>query len=263
MENPRKKPKSYGLVVERFDRKGGKEYLICKRRDSYYYGDIIRGRWKDFSDFKKLAERVEPEELERLKNNSFADLWKDFWIMGNSYLLAKDYDFSEKKFESIRSLLNVETISERESLWGFPKGRPNSYQEDNIVTAIREFCEETRIPEKYITLKGEKYQKEDYFGTDGKCYQTTYFNAIYFGPREDIEPLKFPDRIREFSHSEEIQEIRWVKKEDLARFLNHKKMSVIEGFETRSIFFPKERTRPKNQRKKYTIKNFSYPNRNP
>lgn len=265
MENSRipKKPKSYGLVVERIV-KGKKEYLICKRRDSYYYGDIIRGRWGGEDDLKKILERVEPEELERLKNNNFENLWKDFWVAGNPHVLLEEYAEAQKKFCVAQTLLEkIVTLPERESLWGFPKGRPSSYQEDNIVTAIREFCEETRLESKYITLKGEKYQKEDYCGTDGKNYQTTYFSAIYFGPNVEIKPIHFPNRIREYSHSEEIQEIKWVSKSDLPKYLNYKKILVIEGFETRSVFHPKDRTLPKNSRRgRYFVKNFDYSNRN-
>ena len=232
--NSARKPHSYGIILEKLGSgKNPKKYLICRRRDSYSYGVIIRGMWNDKTDLLRLLSLIEPEELERLRNHSFRELWDDYWTDHSSQAYTKDYEMLESYFDQVKKILvedTIKTSDSRSSLWGFPKGRANA-DEDYMISALRECQEETRLDPAYITFKSDVFMKENILGTDYKTYCVTYFSAIYFGEESFPPPKYMGPRLREYSYSEEVSEIRWVTREEAMNILDYTKISLITDLE--------------------------------
>lgn len=219
-----RKSQSFGIILEFLG--PPKKYLICKRRDSYAYGNLLRGKWNTERELREIISLMEPEERERIKSHSFNELWGDYWTDHESHAYTRDYELLEEKFTKADPGSLVDSVPidpDRKSLWGFPKGRANN-NEDHMEAALRECCEETRFDKRNITFKSDIYIKEKMLGTDRNMYHITYFSAIYFGPMEKMEDIVIGEnRIRPTSYSEEISEIRWVTLEEAIYYLDLEK----------------------------------------
>lgn len=223
-----RKTQSFGIILETLG--PPKRFLICKRRDSYAYGNILRGKWTTSRELAHHISLLELEERRRIKNYDFRSLWDDYWTDHESPAYSRDYPLLERKYNDadIPSLLDkIPPDPDRKSLWGFPKGRANN-NEDHMEAALRECCEETRLDRNYITFKSDIYIKERMMGTDNTWYHITYFSAIYFGPHDQLKDILLGDsRIRSYSFSEEISEIKWVTLEEATQYLDLEKNGHI------------------------------------
>ncbi len=219
-----RKSQSFGIILECLG--PPKKYLICKRRDSYAYGNLLRGKWNTEKELRNVLALLEPEERERIKKYSFHDLWSDYWTDHDSHAYTRDYSILEEKYTRANPGSIVDDVPidpDRKSLWGFPKGRANN-NEDHMEAALRECCEETRLDKHDITFKSDVYIKEKMLGTDQNIYHITYFSAIYFGKIASPPNIIIgEDRIRPTSFSEEISEIKWVTSEEAISYLDFEK----------------------------------------
>lgn len=255
--------KSYGIILYFSPSFGKKDlvttsslekndllFLLCKRRDTYQYQDIIRGKWNDEESLKTLLRKISPDERKRIEENDFEKIWEDFWPDHNSEAFTKRVKESKTKYEICKEVLLSfdEESKESDSSWGFPKGKKNNNRETELQTALREFEEETKIETSNIRIiHSFEPLKESYIGTDGKHYESTYFLARFVpdsswyvaGPdgykyindyRKILpEPTYYQGRIRTVSHSDEIEALRWCSLSEIEeeKYLNEQRTDFL------------------------------------
>jgi len=169
------------------------KFLMIQRKNSLGFLEIMRGKYNfcELDTIVKLLEQITNEELNDIKNNDFDNLWYNLWNDGKTTEICQTKEFisSKQKFIKLKSnyihlLDSVEQIFKFKE-WGFPKGRRNQY-ESNEICAIREFEEETGINEnKYTILDKCGYVTEELIGTNGVNYAHNYYIAIISDYVED------------------------------------------------------------------------------
>lgn len=184
--------------------------LMVRRKDSMSYMEFIRGKYNisDTEYIKKQLSNMTIQEQTSLLEQSFESLWTKLW--GNTK--DKDtieYDIARDKFNS----LDLKTIiSECKSIfkepeWGFPKGR-RIRGETDVQCAMREFWEETNIPNEAYTVSDIQFT-ESFIGTNGIQYKHIYFVALLkdskkFNLRNKLTPIQ----------RREISAVDWKSLED-------------------------------------------------
>lgn len=215
---------SFGLIVYFIDENGKKYFLLHQPRDSYGYRDLILGNYSP-NALNAMFKNMTLEELNRVSNYSFDELWKDFWLSDKSMKSLGKID-SEKKYKMIRNVIKtfIDSHANNKALekvsYGFPKGRQN-VGEFPIQTAIREFEEETLSSRELLSIKIEKKFKfeESFTGTDKMQYKNRYFVA----QSSEMFELKHKKRndsfvIREDYISFETGSIFWLPEDEIEKF---------------------------------------------
>lgn len=169
------------------------KFLMIRRKHTLGYIEFIRGNYKidNIDGIIFLFQQMTEEEINKIANSDFDELWNDFW--GNCSRkdsLKYEYNKSKNKFDILKYNKNNDTPlnlsfytdnikpSWNEPEWGFPKGRRNKNETD-IECAIREFKEETGfIDDDYIVLDQIEPLVENLIGTNGKKYRHIYYIAI-------------------------------------------------------------------------------------
>lgn len=206
---------SYGIVVFRSSDKGI-QYLMIRRKDSYGYIDLIRGKYSSYNveQIQKSVDEMSICEKERLKTEPFDNLWKTMWGDAGGMQYKCEEIASSKKFDIIKNgiQVNLEKITLNniidnsktqwnETEWEFPKGRRN-FQEKDLECALREFEEETGYSGKDITIIDNLLPFEEIFiGSNHKSYKHKYF-------------LAFTDKLNDLEHlfnfqKTEVSKLEW------------------------------------------------------
>ena len=226
---------SFGIILYKFiDRR--LKILLIKRRNTIGFVQFIRGQYsitnKEY--ILKLINVMTEEEIDILKKYEFVDLWKYLWKMNTNDENTNTYDYinSHKKFKIIKNdnsmnldaLISNRTANYKDQEWGFPKGRKNR-RETNIETAVREFTEETGIPEENIKIINKKFI-ENYISYDNLEYRNIYFLAKYTGD-ENIFTVSDINR-EQFA---EVSEIKFLDTDDaynIIRNYSKKKRKIVK-----------------------------------
>ena len=204
---------SYGIVLFRSSEKG-LQYLMIRRKDSFGYIDLIRGKYSSYNidQIQKSVDEMSNSEKNNLKTEKFDTLWKMLWGENNSIQYRGEEVASSKKFDIIRSGVTVNnnniTLCDiiknsktnwNETEWEFPKGRRN-YQEKDLDCALREFEEETGYSSKDIIVVDNVLPFEEIFiGSNRKAYKHKYFLAYM---NEMVDNLQSYQK-------EEVSKIEW------------------------------------------------------
>lgn len=249
---------SYGVIAFYTDKTDGKMYFcLYKRRDSFSWIDLLRGKWKSNKNqtVDTLISTLTNEELERLKMywDDFDTLWNDLFPIKDD---CKMYVYSEQPRKIYASIQNeipniLDKIKEggisvKTFQWGFPKGRKDRPSESPFACALREFQEETNhelnVRDKYSKLFNPVNGKvvtmvEKYVGSDGRNYRTMYF-PVEFDNKFESEILYSNGKcLREKQISQEASDVSWMTYDDivennlvdqqkqymLRQIINHKK----------------------------------------
>ena len=205
-------------------------YLMIQRKDSLSFMEFIRGKYDLHQDdyVCQLMSCMTYDERKALVTKSFEDLWSQVWYQPNFSRQINEYTLAKNKFEtlmkgiyvngkavSIRSLLasSITTFSEPE--WGFPKGRRRIKEED-VVCAVREFCEETNFSTSDIELQRHIPPFEEiFFGTNKVLYRHIYYVGQISGKNENVELVINPANINQ---AREVRAVRWFRYEEV---INH------------------------------------------
>ena len=231
---------SYSIIVYTLIR-GEIHYLIAKLRDTIAFKEYIKCTiTKD--NILKYANNMSKEEKNRILTESFHDLVDDVLInhAGRTYRATKqcEHEFMEN-VKRDRAILKDDTIGLKETPWMFPKGRRQE-PEPELVCALREFEEETRISSSNIKPVDIDPFEETYFGLDNQLYKTVYFLGHL--PYSDYvksmsmakkQYIKTRNRV---SLSEEVSTIKWEKYEDASEKLDNPKKYILRSINTYLIF---------------------------
>ena len=184
---------SCGIILFRKNN-GQTEYLMNRRKNSYGYIDMIRGKYNigDPKQIASLISQMSSAEKNNIKTQTFNKLWTNMWGVDDKYPVQIENTSSSKKFMQLQ---NVGVIYETKCIslsdliddcdtmwsepeWEFPKGRRNNIKEKDIDCALREFEEETGIETNQISVIQNLITLEETFvGTNGKSYKNKYFLA--------------------------------------------------------------------------------------
>jgi 8-oxo-dGTP pyrophosphatase MutT (NUDIX family) len=179
--------KSYGVICFRFRElnmnEENIEFLLIRRLHSLNYVDFIRGKYRlnDFSKIKKIFLSMTQEEVIKIKELSFDDMWNDIWkdtAFNEQY--KNEYKSSKTKFNFLKKknfydIIETNTIIYTEPEWDFPKGRLE--QNETIKEcALREFNEETNI--NNINIIDNITINELINGSNNKTYEYLYYLAF-------------------------------------------------------------------------------------
>lgn len=204
--------RSYGIIVFTKDNNENIRFLLYQRRDTFEYMDFMLGNWKNYSELKTMFSLMTYEERNRLRNYTFSELWDDVWVVHDFEIYRDKYVRSKKKYDSIKynipSLIENTNCKKIEPSWGFPKGKKIHVDETNTECALREFEEETRIDIKKLELINDKFYFENFIGTNGKHYSTSYILGYMKDPKLP-NYIKTPQCIRRECISEEVSKLKW------------------------------------------------------
>ena len=166
---PMKLPNNPGLV----------SVLMVRRKDSMAYMEFIRGKYDltnpDF--IKRLISNMTIQEQQIICTEDFDTLWTKLWGQGRD-TKSNEYQISKSQYEQIDRKAIVESVPSTftEPEWGFPKGRRMKGESD-VECAIREFWEETNIPNEAYEVVPSLEFTEVFTGTNNVKYKHVYYVA--------------------------------------------------------------------------------------
>jgi 8-oxo-dGTP pyrophosphatase MutT (NUDIX family) len=186
--------------------------LLIQRKDTIGYTDFIRGKYSNLSIAKLFLEEMTQDELLKIKNLSFKELWDDIFMNKNCKIYTQDYNVAYKKFKSIDIhsmiddlILYTNRVRYNKQEYGFPKGRA-SLCEDPLDCAIREFEEETGYNKNFLNIKTNIIPfREYYMGVNNKEYICVYYIAEF--KNEICDNIKINKN--NILQSGEVKKVKW------------------------------------------------------
>lgn len=153
--------------------------LMVRRKDSMSYVEFIRGKY-DPSDIDYVSRQISNmtiQEQTAIKTQPFEDLWNKLWNNAKP-IDTIEYEIARDKFNAINKdkIISENPSKFSEPEWGFPKGR-RIRGETDIQCAMREFFEETNIPNEAYTIHEDIIFTETFIGTNNVQYKHVYFVA--------------------------------------------------------------------------------------
>lgn len=229
---------SYGIIIYRKKQdEEAYEFLMIRRKDSFGYIDFLRGKYSPYhvEQLVSIIDQMSLEEKEKVQMLSFETLWKDMWGATTKSQYKSEEILSNKKLEQLRSgvyvnktnetikledIIKMSTTKWKETEWEFPKGRRN-HQEKDLECALREFEEETGIPQsKLKIIENLMPFEETFIGTNFKSYKHKYFLGTLDETNINLDTYQ----------KTEVSKIEWKSLEDclsVIRPYNQEKKQLI------------------------------------
>lgn len=215
-------------------------FMMVSRRFSLGFIEFIRGKYNisDATSIINLFEQMTINEIKIIETNTYDDILYYFLnrkneskeiVLNRIYEGKYSNEYCEAKIK-FNYLLNPNE-NEEDNIpwnlyfytkhikpkwnipeWGFPKGRRDKRNEENLMCACREFEEETGYKtNEYIILNRIEPIEEKLIGTNGVNYKHIYYLAINNTDKEinvngyDIYEI---GNIKWFTYDEAISYIR-------------------------------------------------------
>lgn len=203
------------------------KFLLIRRKHTLGYCEFVRGRYSIDTLHKPGAESIDNinhlvslfmqmtnEEIAKIKTYTFIQLWGDLWQnpSKNKMIHRCEYERSERKFKKIRDseeLVDLDFFTNNvhpkfsTPEWGFPKGRRN-YHERNDLCAKREFREETGYTdEDHVLFNKIAPLSETFNGTNNIPYKHIYYISMMESDRQPTIDANNGNQI------DEIGDIGW------------------------------------------------------
>lgn len=223
---------SFGIICYRINN-NKIEYLMIQRKDSLSFMEFIRGKYGINNEeyIEELINNMTENEKELISFGDFDKIWNYAWSQQNNNIKhTQEYIESKNKYNYIYNsnliinLIKKEKSYKYEQEWGFPKGR-RKLKESNIDCAIREFCEETRISKKDISILYNYNDFEEiFFGTNNILYKHVY----YIGKIEKEVNLQIDSKCLE--QSREIRALQWYDYNNVLKKIKSINIERIELF---------------------------------
>lgn len=176
--------RSFGIILYKHEEDKHK-YLMIRRKHTLGFIVLIRGKYILYNEtqLKTEVDRLTVYEKNLILNNTFDENWEYLWIGQYHQKYNKEKHFANSKYnthiDKIKELIGSSSTNWEEPEWEFPKGRLH-IGEDMLNGAMREFTEETNIPQSDIRIIGNLYPfNEEYISSNDKIYKNTYYLAKY------------------------------------------------------------------------------------
>lgn len=164
------------------------EILMIKKRNTYSFIEFVRGVYDPYKDhdLHYMFDSMTITEKSMIQTRNFNTLW--------NYCNGEPTKSSERSVYA-RSQKKYTTLIEREGdvlasllsntknatlLWEIPKGRPNK-KETPLISAIREFEEETGLDKNNYRILFDEGTIEYSFVDGGVKYKYVYYLAVLSG----------------------------------------------------------------------------------
>ena len=203
-------------------------FLLKKRRDSVSFVNLIKnaGKLSEY-ELNQSISLLTDEEVLRIKEHDFEDVWKDFNIHRKS---KKEEDFAKRNFTLVKNALKYVKNSKKSAImWGFAKEKRaeisrKKFKEHELNCALRavkigfgvfkdlKVLETRPVLDKNIS---PKYK-----------YNTKYFLG-YLPRRMNIEYKKRNDTIRPTYITPYTSEYRWVSFKESKHILSKNDIELI------------------------------------
>lgn len=220
---------SYGLILFTLVNKEP-TFLLYQKRDNFEYMDLIRGLWK-FENLSFMFSMLSPDERYRIRNYIFKELWDDLWVSHDTRIYKEDYHRSRKRFEILKpyipNILKTTTSKTSSSPWGFPKGKKEFIEENDLECALREFSEETHIPVTKDHIVCNSPLSELFEGSNKRIYETHYYIAKFDSTIKS--PTTRLKGIRKKAVSDEVYKIKWLKFDEACVHLNPRRKLILKS----------------------------------
>jgi len=217
---------SYGvLLISIIDEP---KIVMIKRKDSFCYIDIIRGKYNinDIEYIKILISRISIKERDNILKYNFDILWKKLWVINDidNYKYIKEYNNCKLLYEEFKNnneiIKYIKDLNNNydESEWEFPKGKKNT-NEKNYECAKRELCEETNINmNDFELIKNIVPIIETFRAENNIVYKNIYYIGILknkdnliLNNKNKLQCLEVGD-VKLFNKNECIKHIRYYNK---------------------------------------------------
>ena len=211
-------------------------YLIIRRPSGTSLLEIVRGLYRESQLFFMIQD-LSNDDRTLLLTTPFEKLWSETHL--GLPPGGEIYEYAKSKFARIAKhfpqlFQSVESSDPQgKNLWLFPKGKPvynnvsgKLISEAPIECALREFKEETggmTLSEQDALLSHPVI--ENFLGSNSKNYQTVYF--IF---QNNSASMETSDNIFEKTRGE-IRDIRWIRIDDLPKFLRPERFQLITDIE--------------------------------
>lgn len=199
---------TFGIACCRYNSDRLEILLVCKRF-TYAFSAFAHGRYNaSRQSLMNLFNNMTCDEKIIIMSLNFSSIWFHVWL--NNTKTSSTYYKSKSKFESyflvdggtkLREMIMGSHNAQR--LWELPKGKQNSRNENGLMTAIREFSEETGIQKSSYKLFAGATANHVYMD-DGVRYANKYFIAL---ATDDIQPTIKMHRQKQI---DEIADLRWM-----------------------------------------------------
>ena len=195
--------RSYGIICCRKHNTEGTQILMVKKSVTYHFCEFVVGKYniKNKAHLMRLFNNMTYYEKMDILSMDFKTMWyrvyrehyEDVVFNKHSNIYALHYFNKKSIFEKTFLIDNGELLRKLisnsvnvETQWEFPKGRKNNFRENDIMTAIREFKEETNVLDSQYTIQWNiKPYTESYID-----FGVKYINKYYFAYTDDIwEPV--------------------------------------------------------------------------
>lgn len=214
--------KSYGIILCRKPDSSCSSYraILIRGRCTYAFADFVHGHYdrSDTTVAQELIQNMTMEERLTVETLKFRTIWEKFWRTTEvdtqfSIKCQKFYEtwIAPDRGEKLRQIINKAKGAGRVH-WEFPKGRPYSSHESELKCALREFKEETCIPDSSFQIV-QNFRREDVYRHMGVEYHTVYFLAIQTGKL--IDPQKYLSS-KNKGQIAEVADIRWMTLEEMS-----------------------------------------------
>lgn len=188
---PEPKPKSdnsfvysYGVAcVRRNSETGCYEILMIKKRHTYAFIEFVRGMYDPYKDYdlEYMFEAMTITEKSIIQTRKFDTLWGVCNGEPTKSTERAVYNKSLKKYSTLVDrgvlLTLISNTPNATLLWEIPKGRPNK-KETPLVSATREFEEETGLPKNSYRILFDEGTIEYSFVDCGVKYKYVYYIAL-------------------------------------------------------------------------------------
>lgn len=219
--------KSYGIACCRKHPQHGMQIILIKKPVTYHFCEFVTGHYRKTDDahLKKLFNNMTYHEKMDILSFKFSVMWyriyksspdQSFGSVG-IYHNNKQYLRKKTKFESsflqdggekLKKL--IANTTNAETLWEIPKGRKQeNVYEDDINAAIREFTEESTIPQSNYVIAWTASPYIETYSDFGTTYQNIYYYAKAVGNWEPT--MKFSDGVQ----ISEVSAISWCSLADI------------------------------------------------
>jgi 8-oxo-dGTP pyrophosphatase MutT (NUDIX family) len=169
------------------------------------YTEFLRGKYNslDTPYIKKLLSNMTVEEQTRIATEEFDSLWTRLWGIGKD-CHSIEYEISREKYNSLsrKKIVSEAPSVHEEPEWGIPKGR-RTRGETDLQCGIREFYEETNIPETAYKVT-DICLTETFAGTNNTQYRHVYYVARMLSSTQINLTQKFTPM-----QQKEISAIEW------------------------------------------------------
>jgi 8-oxo-dGTP pyrophosphatase MutT (NUDIX family) len=213
------------------------KFLLVERKYSLGFVEFIRGKYEidNFDTIVHLFQQMTTKEILLIENSDYDSLLNYF--LNNNLELDKitflnkiysdnrygnEYSLAKNKFNLLNEIKQDNILNKHfytnnikplwnHGEWGFPKGRRNKKDDNNLACAIREFNEETGYePTDYTILNKIDVIEENLIGTNNIKYKHIYYIAIDNNTKKELKPIDANEigDIKWFTYNEAIQHIR-------------------------------------------------------